>query len=89
MPHHNQYGDPLTDADKAVIIALCNNDLNTQRAAKESHYHENSIRYRARQIKTKTGLDCRNFFDAVQLLEIALGDQSPVKYIKEKRDYET
>lgn len=58
----------LTEKEKRVIRALCNNGLRQEGAAKELFYHHNTIYYYRRRIEKKTGLNCCNFYDAVKLL---------------------
>ena len=60
----------LTDKEKAVVWAICRHDLSPSAAAGELFYCRNSIDYQARRIRQKTGLDPKNFYDAIRLLEM-------------------
>lgn len=61
---------PVTGDDEAVLRAMWRNNLNAAAAARELHYHRNSVAYHVRNIYRKTGFDCRNFYDAVELLKL-------------------
>ena len=58
----------LSEKEKTVIRALCDNGLRQNDAARSLFHHHNTIYYHRRQIKAKTGLDCCNFYDAIKLL---------------------
>ncbi len=60
----------LTTKERCVVWALCRNDLRTKPAAVDLFYNPGSLIYQVEKIKEKTGLDPRNFYDAIELLEI-------------------
>lgn len=60
----------FTDKEKEVIAAMCRNDLNISRAAKDIYVARGTIDYQLGKVKEKTGLDCRRFMDAVKLLSM-------------------
>ena len=60
----------LSDVEKDVIRALADCEMKTKTAADNLHYHVNTIVYRCEQIKKRTGLNPRRFYDLVALLEI-------------------
>lgn len=67
--------------EKEVILAMARNDLNSTAAAKELHRNRNTVIYWIEGIKKRTGLDCRKFYDLVNLLEMVgdemVGDEKP------------
>lgn len=73
------------DAKMIVAYARCGMRLRT--AANMVFYNKGTLTYRFDRIRRETGLDPRNFFDLVELYDIAtnvLGDdleQTPVKEV--------
>lgn len=64
----------MNDLQKSVIIALADNDMGVERAAKAMHYHHNTVMYHIENIYKKTGLNPRCFFDLAKLYEMATGE---------------
>ena len=58
----------LTPQERALVIALCENNLRISGAAEDLRKHRNTITYQCKTIKKKTGLDPRDFHDAQALL---------------------
>ena len=58
----------LTDKERELVIAVCRNDLSIHRAARDLHYHCNTLRYQAIRLAEKTGYDCRTFNGALHLM---------------------
>ena len=61
-----------------TIRAFSSADLNVARAAEQMHVHPNTVRYRLRQIATRTGHDPRTFAglaDLVCILETTDDEQ--------------
>ena len=58
----------LTTKQRCIVWALCRNDLKVKPAAGELFYGKSSLAYQIEKIKEKTGLDPRNFYDAIKLL---------------------
>ena len=67
--------EELTEREKRILWSMFRHSLNASAAGREMYYGKNTIVYHLDKIKTKTGLDPRNFFDAVELLEM-LGDST-------------
>ena len=72
----------LPDDDRmaavATIRAFADADLNVTRAAERMHVHPNTVRYRLRQIATRTGHDPRTFtglVDLICILEVSADDR--------------
>lgn len=63
----------LTEKEKIIVRALCDNGLRQEAAAKSLFYHHNTVYYHRRRIKQKTGLDCCDFYDAIKLLSMIEG----------------
>ncbi len=66
----------LSEAQKSVLRALADNDLKTCAAAKALYYSYNTILYHIKEIKNKTGMDPRCFWDLVKLLEGVRRDEN-------------
>ncbi len=58
----------LTDADKEIVLAFAENNMDTSKTARSSVYHRNTIKYHLEQIQKKTKLDPRRFYDLVELV---------------------
>lgn len=65
----------MTDLQKKVVIAYAENDMRLDKAAAAAHYHRNTIQYHIEQIRRKTGLNPKKFFDLVKLYRIATGEE--------------
>lgn len=64
------------DAKMIVAFAQCNMKIKV--AASKIFYNKGTLAYRFNRIKQNTGLDPRNFFDLVELYDMAtnvLGDE--------------
>lgn len=69
--------DRLSTRERCIVWAMCRNDLKMLPSAKELYYASHScLTYQLDKIKEKTGLDPRNFYDAMKLLEMAGKDPS-------------
>lgn len=72
----------MNEIDAKVVIALVQNGMYISAAARSLMYHRNTIRYHIEQIRIKTGLDPRNFFDLGELYMMArevLGEDFKLK----------
>ena len=58
----------LTKKERALVAAMCRNDLSLTRAGEELHYHRNTLAYQAEQLTLKTGYNVRTFYGAFHLL---------------------
>ena len=67
--------EELNSKEKRILWALFRNNLNASAVSREMFFNPRTISYHLKKIKEKTGLDPRNFFDAVELFEI-LGDST-------------
>jgi carbohydrate diacid regulator len=59
------------DAKMIVAFARCNMKIKV--AANTIFYNKNSLTYHFNRVRRETGLNPRNFFDLVELYEIARG----------------
>ena len=59
----------LTDVQKEVLKKFADNDMKITCTAKAMYMDWNTINYHLREIKRKTGLDPKRFWDLVSLLE--------------------
>jgi hypothetical protein len=74
------FSDDDLAAAVETIRAFSNADLNVAKAAEQMHVHPNTVRYRLRQIATKTGHDPRTFtglLDLICILELTDSEHEP------------
>lgn len=65
----------MNETDKEIILAFAENNMNVCETARKSVYHRNSIDYHLRNIKHKTGLDPKRFYDLVELVRQVKGEE--------------
>lgn len=58
----------MDELDFAIIHSLANNRMMISKVSKDLYCHRNTITYRIRNIKLRTGLDPTNFYDLAELL---------------------
>lgn len=58
----------LTEKEKEILLALAEHDMNRSEAAMAIYMARNSFYYHFDNIRKKTGLDPRNFYDLAKLL---------------------
>ena len=61
----------MNDLQRRVIIALAQNDMSINGAAKAMCYYRTNIDYHIGRIRETTGLNPRKFFDLIKLYEMA------------------
>ena len=61
----------LNDAQKAVVFGMAAGNMCLSEAGRKSNYSRNSVVYYVEQIKEKTGLDPKSFYDLCELVRIA------------------
>lgn len=60
----------LTEQKKQILRTYAECNMNVSEVARKLHYHRNNIDYHLDNIRMKTGLDPRNLFDLIKLLEV-------------------
>ena len=60
----------MNDIHKTVIREMANCDMNRNRVAKKMYRSRSSMNYYIDKIKQETGLDCRKFYDLIELLKM-------------------
>ncbi len=60
----------LNENEIETVLAFAEHDMTVQRTAKEGFLHYNTVLYRLSRVKDKTGLDPRNFYDLVKLVQM-------------------
>lgn len=63
----------LSDVQVSVIRSMADNDMVVSFVADSLHYHRQNIKYHINQIRKKTGLDPKRFYDLVKLVEMVGG----------------
>jgi carbohydrate diacid regulator len=61
----------LNEEELETLLAYAENDMNVLRTAKEGFLHYNTVKYRLKRIKEKTGLDPHRFYDLMKLVQMA------------------
>lgn len=61
----------LSELHRNVIFAMSNANMNISEAAKLMYMHRNSIVYNIEMITKRTGKNPINFYDLIQLVELA------------------
>lgn len=61
----------LSDFQKEIILAFAKANMQISATARNAYRHYNTIVYQIGVIKERTGLDPRNFFDLVKLVQLA------------------
>lgn len=60
---------PLSERQCQIVEAMADHNMNAAVVARELNFHRNNVVYHIEQVKKKTGLDPRCFYDLVELLE--------------------
>lgn len=68
----------MTAQDKEILVAFAENGMKCSRTADAVFLHHNSVEYHLRKIKKETGLDPRNLYDLIKLLE---ADKPPAQWL--------
>lgn len=59
---------------KDIVREMANCNLNYTQVSKKLYMSRSCVWYHIEKIKTETGLDCRNFYDLVQLIKMVEED---------------
>ena len=81
----NNLPDKLDEETQITIHKFFENSLNVSETARQLYIHRNTLVYRIEKLEKETGLDIRNFDDALTF-KIALMVVSYLQYL-DKRDY--
>ena len=60
----------MDDIEKAVILEMAKCDMNCNLAAEQMYRSRSGVQYYIKKIKSETGLDCRRFYDLIELLKM-------------------
>lgn len=63
----------MNEIHKTVILEMANCDMNCNLAAKQMYRSRSGLQYYIKKIKQETGLDCRRFYDLIELLKMIDG----------------
>ena len=64
----------LTEVDRECVLAYAKCGMQVSEAARQLVYHRNTFVYHLDQVKAKTGLDPRDFFDLIKLVQMCQGE---------------
>ena len=59
----------LKRLERVIVVAYADNNMNIAETAKALNYHRNSIAYHLDQIHKRTGINPKNFYDLVRLID--------------------
>lgn len=62
---------PLNEKDYRMILLFAKNNMKIQATADEMGRHYNAVAWRIEKTKEVTGLDPRNFYDLIKLVDMA------------------
>ena len=68
-------GGGMTEQQKEVVLAIAECNMNVSEAARRIYRHRQTVEYHCRQMIELYGLDPRNFYDLVMLVEMAKRDK--------------
>lgn len=54
---------------KKIVLLMAECNMNIAETARRAYTHRNNVEYHLGKIKRETGLDPKNFYDLVKLLE--------------------
>ena len=63
----------MDDIEKSVILEMAKCDMNCNMAAEQMYRSRSGVQYYIKKIKSETGLDCRRFYDLIELLKMIDG----------------
>ena len=64
----------MTDAEKEIILAYAENNMNALATSKDTFRHYQTVRLHIERIEDKYGLNPYNFYDLVELVKMAISD---------------
>ena len=76
----------LKDIDAEILIAFVCNNMSIEDTAKSQFIHRNTVTYHLEKVEAVTGLNPRNFFDLVQLMELIGAFSIQCKFFKKPDD---
>lgn len=65
----------MTDLQKEIILSMADHNMNKAEVAKAIYFSRGGVLYQCDVIKQKTGLDPRNFYDLIKLVEMVKEDE--------------
>lgn len=68
----------MSDKEKAVILQMCEYDMNVSKVARVMYVHRNTVVYHIEKIREETNLGPMRFNDLVKLREMVIDEQSYV-----------
>lgn len=63
-------GAAMTATDWKCVKAYADRGMDATKAARSIYYHRNTLNYHLKCAKKKTGLDPKNFYDLIKLIEL-------------------
>lgn len=65
----------LSDREKEIVLMLARCNMNVLETSRKLYMRRHNVAYRLERIEQSTGLDPKNFYDLVKLVEAASGQQ--------------
>jgi sugar diacid utilization regulator len=69
----------LTETQARIILTLAANNINVSATAKATYYGRSTLEFHLHQIRERTGLNPKNFYDLQKLVHMAratLGEEA-------------
>lgn len=76
----------LTDYEIETLIAFADNNMDASKTSRHQYLHRNTVVYRLEKVKRVTGLNPFNFYELIQLMELAGVITIQCKHFKRKDD---
>ncbi len=61
----------MTDRQKEIVLLMAQCNMNASAVARKAYMHRSNVLYHIEKIEQDTGLDPKNFYDLVKLVETA------------------
>lgn len=66
----------LDERKREIILAMAECNMNESEVSRKLHFHRNNVVYHCEQVREKIGLNPRNFYDLVKLVEMVKEDNN-------------
>ena len=76
----------LTDCEIKTLIEFANCNMNASETGRQSYLHYNTVIYRLKKVERITGLNPFNFYELIQLMELAGVITIQCEHFKRKED---
>ena len=71
---------------RETIRMMADYDMNVTEISRRCNFHRNTIEYRIEQIRKKTGLDPKRFYDLIKLVEMVEAEEQEERWLRILRE---